>query len=229
MNRTSLLYATTIFFFLTSIYLVFDSNNNSCPSSSHITASTTSPPPSSLSPSSSCWHVNNLPIRGNASRFLTGCILFKNEGRYLKEWLVYHLLGGFDHMYMYDDGSTDDPIPILQPFIDRGYVTYIEWGGRTPGRLQTEQIRHCRGHFNSSSEWLSIFDLDEFFVPYFERSHPDETGFISRMLYDHYSDAAGVEVHRAQFDCSGHAKPVCIVRPIFLFFFALLILMSLWL
>ena len=45
--------------------------------------------------------------------FLSVCAIFKNEGRFLKEWLDYYLLAGVDHFYLYDNGSNgivaDDP------------------------------------------------------------------------------------------------------------------------
>ncbi|MBR0260666.1 MAG: glycosyltransferase family 2 protein [Selenomonadaceae bacterium] len=34
--------------------------------------------------------------------------ILKNEGRYLKEWLDYHLSAGVDHFYLYDNDSTDN-------------------------------------------------------------------------------------------------------------------------
>eukprot|EP01113_Clastostelium_recurvatum_P034946 TRINITY_DN4807_c0_g1_i1.p1 TRINITY_DN4807_c0_g1~~TRINITY_DN4807_c0_g1_i1.p1 ORF type:complete len:374 (-),score=50.79 TRINITY_DN4807_c0_g1_i1:31-1152(-) len=155
-----------------------------------------------------CWHTNHYPLESPYTRYLVGCILFKNEGRYLKEWLLFHQLAGFDHLYMYDDGSTDDFMPILQPFIDKGFVSYIKWGGVfEPGKVQTGQIRHCMANYANYSEWLSFFDLDEFFVPMWEMPKGQTTGFLSSMLHEFYLPYAGVELHRAAYDSSGHVDP----------------------
>lgn len=58
-----------------------------------------------------CWPKGAPPQGYNQT--LIGCILFKNEARYLKEWLVYHQLAGFDHMYMYDHQSTDNSVEVF--------------------------------------------------------------------------------------------------------------------
>ena len=35
-----------------------------------------------------------------SKNFISIMIVFKNEGRYLKEWIDFHLLSGIDHFYM---------------------------------------------------------------------------------------------------------------------------------
>ena len=49
--------------------------------------------------------------------------ILKNEGRYLKEWLDYHLLAGVDHFYLYDNDSTDNYKEIIAPYVEAGLVT----------------------------------------------------------------------------------------------------------
>ena len=34
--------------------------------------------------------------------------IFKDEGRYLREWLDYHLLAGVEHFYLYNNDSADN-------------------------------------------------------------------------------------------------------------------------
>jgi len=46
--------------------------------------------------------------------------IFKNETMNLKMWLEHYLWQGVDHFFLIDNGSTDDPHKILQPYIDRG-------------------------------------------------------------------------------------------------------------
>ena len=58
---------------------------------------------------------------------LSVCSLFKNESRYLREWLEYHRLIGVDHFYLYDNASTDRSVQILQPYIRAGLVTLVHW------------------------------------------------------------------------------------------------------
>ena len=41
-------------------------------------------------------------------------LLIKDENRYLKEWLDWHLNIGFDHVYIYDNGETDNVKSIVE-------------------------------------------------------------------------------------------------------------------
>jgi len=59
--------------------------------------------------------------------FLSVATMFKNERRWLREWLEFGLMMGVEHFYLYDNNSTDSPLEILQSYIDGGYVTYIPW------------------------------------------------------------------------------------------------------
>lgn len=59
--------------------------------------------------------------------FLTVATMFKNERRWLREWLEFHLMMGVEHFFLYDHNSTDYPLEILESYIDAGYVTYIKW------------------------------------------------------------------------------------------------------
>ena len=43
--------------------------------------------------------------------------MFKNESWTLKEWVEHYKLHGADHIYLVDDFSDDDYLPILQPYI----------------------------------------------------------------------------------------------------------------
>ena len=68
------------------------------------------------------------PQRSSSHRyFLTVATMFKNERRWLREWLEFYLMMGVEHFLLYDHNSTDYPLEILRPYIDAGYVTYISW------------------------------------------------------------------------------------------------------
>ena len=51
--------------------------------------------------------------------------ILKNEARYIKEWLDYHLLAGVDHFYLYDNASSDNYNEIIAPYVAAGVV--INW------------------------------------------------------------------------------------------------------
>ena len=51
--------------------------------------------------------------------------IFKNETMNLKLWLEHYLWQGVGHFYLIDNGSTDNPLSILQEYIDKGIITYF--------------------------------------------------------------------------------------------------------
>lgn len=63
-----------------------------------------------------------MPVR----RFAV-CAFFRNEARYLPEWLAYHRAVGFEHFVLYDNNSTDASKDAVRqsPFADR--ATLVHW------------------------------------------------------------------------------------------------------
>lgn len=45
-----------------------------------------------------------------------------NEGKYIEEWVAYHLLLKVSHMYIYNDQSDDNTLAILSPYIKQGII-----------------------------------------------------------------------------------------------------------
>lgn len=90
------------------------------------------------------------------------CAIFKNEARYLREWIEYHRIVGVQHFYLYNNFSEDDFITILTPYINAGLVTLIEW---PYAQSQMEAYKDCIDKYACESQWLGFIDLDEFVVP----------------------------------------------------------------
>ncbi len=90
------------------------------------------------------------------------CAIFKNEGRFLKEWIEYHQLVGFDHFYLYNNGSCDNYNEILKPYVERNVVTLIEFPGE---RMQMKAYLDFYANFAGETQWVSFLDIDEFICP----------------------------------------------------------------
>lgn len=88
--------------------------------------------------------------------------IFKNEARYLREWVVFHEIIGIDHFYLYNNRSDDDFLAVLQPFIDQGVVTLIDW---PKNQAQMECYLDAIKRFRSETNWMGFIDIDEFIVP----------------------------------------------------------------
>lgn len=91
-----------------------------------------------------------------------GC-LFKNESHALYEFIEHHLFHGIDHIYMINDSSTDDFLPILEPYIDRGLVTLFHNDIVTSDTSrQTMIYNKYFANMKHETTWLALIDLDEF-------------------------------------------------------------------
>lgn len=92
------------------------------------------------------------------------CAIFKNEGLFLKEWLEYHLLIGIKHFYLYNNFSDDNYLNVLQPYIENGVVTLVQWPIRYG---QKKAYDHCYVNFKDDTNWIAYVDIDEFICPKF--------------------------------------------------------------
>jgi hypothetical protein len=89
--------------------------------------------------------------------YVSVCAIFKNEARYLKEWIEHHLTQGIEHFYLYNNESTDDFYSILQPYEDRGLITLRAQPGDSS---QFAAYNHCLSQ--NASKWIAFIDIDEF-------------------------------------------------------------------
>ena len=94
--------------------------------------------------------------------FLSVAAIMKNEKPYLKEWLEYHRLQGVEHFYLCDNGSTDGTKDYLQPYIQSGVITYIDFPGTNRQLACYDKIVK---EYGRETTWLALIDLDEFLLP----------------------------------------------------------------
>jgi hypothetical protein len=127
--------------------------------------------------------------------YLGVCAIYKNEAPYLREWIEFHRLHGVERFFLYDNGSDDDHLEALAPYLD-GIVTVYDWP-TVPGQLLAYE--HCLETHGEEIRWLAFIDLDEFLFSPADRPLPE-------VLSD-YEDAPGVAVYRATYGTSGHDTP----------------------
>jgi hypothetical protein len=58
---------------------------------------------------------------------VSSCTMVHNRSPFIGEWLVYHEMIGVSHFIILDHGSTDNLRVVLEPFIQQGLVTYVQW------------------------------------------------------------------------------------------------------
>ena len=90
------------------------------------------------------------------------CGCFKNEARFLKEWIEYHKIVGVEHFYLYNNNSDDNYKEILHEYVTKGIVTLEEFP-EIPA--QPGVYKHFYENYRHDTDWVSFLDMDEFFVP----------------------------------------------------------------
>ena len=93
--------------------------------------------------------------------YLSVLAIFKNETDNLKVWIDHYLWQGVEHFYLIDNDSTDNPLEILQDYIDKGIVSYYYKAEKH------KQAEHYRWVFDTenlknNTYWLIVCDMDEF-------------------------------------------------------------------
>jgi hypothetical protein len=134
------------------------------------------------------------------------CALFKNEEKYLKEWIEYHKMIGVDHFYLYDNGSKDRSSHVLAPYIREGLVTLIPWPDRCSEQeseipslwvLSTQLTAYenaAKYAALKQTKWLAFIDVDEYLVPV-------HTNTITEVV-ERYEEYAGLRLTSDFFDAS---------------------------
>ena len=131
-----------------------------------------------------------------APRFnLAACAIFREEAPFLAEWISFHRSVGFEHFYLYNNFSTDDYETVLDPFIQEGLVTLVDWP-RPVGQLSA--YRDCIRKRWREALWIGFFDIDEFLFA------PDGRD-VPSVLSD-YRDLPGVCAWQAFYGSSGHVE-----------------------
>jgi hypothetical protein len=131
--------------------------------------------------------------------------IFKNEHRFIVQWIEYHLKAGVDHFYLYDNGG--DHWDLLTRFKEK--ITYTPWTDdiakqyKTHHKKQSRQIgayTHCIEYYRNETEWLQLLDLDEFLVP---RHVSDVKGCLSE---SNSEETDGFRIPRYNFGNAGKWK-----------------------
>lgn len=128
--------------------------------------------------------------------YLSLCAIIKNEGPYLVEWVNHYLKQGFEHLYLYDNDSDDNPREILKEFSD-----FITWDTVKGMRQQRTAYNNCIQNYKHDTEWCAFLDCDEFLYSTRDRY------FINTLktMYDS-NGISGVAPHWLIFGSNGELE-----------------------
>ncbi len=93
--------------------------------------------------------------------------IFRDEAPYLKEWIEFHRLVGFEHFYLFDNLSRDNYREVLQPYVDAGIVELFSWpiehyANSDWDELQCLAYERALYFARGKAKWLAFLDVDEF-------------------------------------------------------------------
>jgi hypothetical protein len=138
--------------------------------------------------------ISAMPVRDG---YLSVVVIAKNEASYLAEWIEFHQLVGVEHIYIYDNGSTDDTPAVLAPYLKTGYVTHLPWACFDASVApQRQAYAHALCNFGPLWRWMAFIDVDEFIFPLCR----DRLGDVLR----DYEDLPALALHWHMFGTSGH-------------------------
>jgi hypothetical protein len=127
---------------------------------------------------------------------LAVCAIFRDEARYLAEWVAFHRIQGVERFYLYDNLSSDEWRSELAPEIASGVVEATEWP-REPGQLSAYD--DCLERHRDEARWIAMIDIDEFlFSP---------TGAPLPEILRRFDTHPAVAVNRRFFGTNGHRHP----------------------
>ena len=143
-----------------------------------------------------------LPPRAHSKPkgYLAVAAIAKNEGRYLQEWIEFQRLMGVEHIFLYDNGSSDNSADVVARFVAEDFVTLIPWvafdGVVSPQRYA---YAHALCNFGPQFRWMALIDIDEFLFPVLDANLID---VLSR-----YEDCSCLCAPWFMFGFSGHETP----------------------
>ncbi len=131
------------------------------------------------------------------------CAIFKNEARFLSEWIDYHRLVGVEEFWLYNNDSEDNYGEVLEPYIKKGWVHLIQWPSFHENdhsyysfTVQTSAYNHCLNRIRRRIKWVALIDIDEFIVPMTGDSLPE-------LLEREFWYVSGLKINWVHFGTSG--------------------------
>lgn len=130
------------------------------------------------------------------------CTQIKNETRYLKEWVDYHIGLGIDHIFLFEDYGSDSHIHIVG---NNNHVTLstVERFGihnyhntKTQHKVCCKLLDECK--MRGDYDWILFIDADEFIT--------FEDGYDLQRVCNEYANAPAILMSWMNYGANGHIK-----------------------
>jgi len=119
------------------------------------------------------WASSSFHTRGNAKKVTDTSVR-------IREWIEFHLMSGFDHIYVYDNsGAHTNETSLVEALsiYNVSEVTRVDWpflicNNNIPAHINTGERssqyaaeNSCNRRFGPYTEWIGAFDADEYLIP----------------------------------------------------------------
>lgn len=131
--------------------------------------------------------------------------IVKDDVHYLREWIEYHLLVGFEHVYIWNHDAVGGAawratVELVLPYVERGLATFQVWED-TSANWQMHGWADLIAHCGAQADWLALTDADAFF-------YPVEGPSVAAILAGYEAtQVAGLAVYCSTFGSSGLVEP----------------------
>lgn len=127
---------------------------------------------------------------------LAAVVIAKNESEYISEWIAYHIVQGFEKIYLYDNDSTDTMKECIQPYIDKGILIYHQIHG---SKQQGNAYTHALHHYGKDCKYMAFIDCDEFLTPC---KYGEKIIDILDRTFHKYPKAGGIAINWCMYGSS---------------------------
>ena len=134
---------------------------------------------------------------------LSICAIFRDDGRFLKEWVQFHIDQGVEHFWLYNNLSQDEWYEELYPYIHAGMVDVIDWPYESLNendwtKIQCSSYMDCIVKNKYKSHWIAFLDTDEFLF------NPEKKDL--KKVFRNFKNYQGVAVHWILYGTSNIEK-----------------------
>lgn len=131
---------------------------------------------------------------------LSVVVIAKDEGLYINEWIAFNKAVGVDHIYLYDNDSSDGLRKKISSYMDEGYVSYRLISGK---KRQCDAYNDAIDRYKNESKYMMFIDVDEFVFPV---SAQEQLKDVVDSYFRKHRFVGGVAINWLIFGSSGKEK-----------------------
>jgi hypothetical protein len=122
-------------------------------------------------------------------------VICKNESMIINEFVNHYKWQGVEHIYFIDNGSDDNMLEIIQPYINEGYITYYY---KPEKHSQITHYNNVYDEIKNETKWLIVCDSDEYI--YNRTKNKTILDYVKRL---DYNEIPGIQLPWKMFGSSG--------------------------